>query len=123
MSDAVLPIEDTFGDILHKAMRGNRIDRERLAAESGIASHSLAAWLKDDGVADEAQTRSLAGVLHLDPAKLLESAAASWYPAPIDRADIRRHSQRPHPSTSIRPAIPSTCCAFCATETTSWNTF
>jgi hydroxyacylglutathione hydrolase len=98
MSDAELPIEDTFGDILHKAMRGNRIDRERLAAESGIASRSLAAWLKDDGVADEAQTRSLAGVLHLDPAKLLESAAASWYPAPVDRADIRRHSQRPHPS-------------------------
>lgn len=93
-----LPLEDTFGDVLRKAMRGNGVDAMRLARTTGIDARSIAAWLKDDGAADDAQARILAVTLHLDPGKLADSAAARWSPPPIERPDVRHHPQHPHPS-------------------------
>ncbi|MGA8575979.1 MAG: MBL fold metallo-hydrolase [Candidatus Cybelea sp.] len=98
MSEARLPLEDTFGDILRKAMRGTAIDASRLAAATGIGGATIDRWLKDDGAADDAQARAVAQVLHLDGGKLADSAAQRWYPPATERANVRRHAQEPQPS-------------------------
>lgn len=91
-------LEDTFGDILRKAMRGNGVKDAQLASATGIAVDLIARWLKDDGAASDEEARSIANVLHLDPGKLADSAAARWLPPPIERRDVRPHSQEPQPS-------------------------
>jgi glyoxylase-like metal-dependent hydrolase (beta-lactamase superfamily II) len=98
MSDAPLPLEDAFGDILRKAMRGVGINEKQLATATGIPAQSIAEWLKDRGAADDAQAREVALVLRLDGSKLSDSAAQRWAPPPIELPDVRRHPQKPHPS-------------------------
>jgi glyoxylase-like metal-dependent hydrolase (beta-lactamase superfamily II) len=93
-----LPLEDTFGDIVRKAMRGNGVTAERLAKSADIAVSSINAWLKDDGTANDDQARAIARVLRLDPGKLADSAAQRWYPPHVERDDVRHHPQKPHPS-------------------------
>ena len=98
MSDGPLPLEDTFGDILRKAMRGVGINEKQLATATGIPVQSIAEWLKDTGAADDAQAREVALVLRLDGSKLSDSAAQRWAPPPIELPDVRRHPQKPQPS-------------------------
>jgi hydroxyacylglutathione hydrolase len=93
-----LPLEDTFGDIIGKAMRGTGIGLAQLASASGVAENSIARWLKDDGSPDDAQASAIAKVLRLDGPKLADSAARRWQPPPIEQPDVRRHPQDPHPS-------------------------
>lgn len=93
-----LPLEDSFGDILRKSMRGVGVDEAQLAAATGIPAASIARWLKDDGAADDDQARAIAKILRLDGPKLADSAAGRWDPPAIQRGDIRPHSQAPHPS-------------------------
>lgn len=98
MPDQRIPLEDTFGDILRKAMRGVGVGTAQLASATGIAPASIEKWLKDDGTADDDQARAVAKILRLDGAKLADSAAARWEPPQIERSDIRRHAQKPQPS-------------------------
>ncbi len=93
-----IALEDDFGDVLRKAMRGTATPPERLAAAIGVEPAQIAAWLRGDGAADAAAARRLAGVLRLDPDAFAACATQSWYPPPIDRPDIRHHPQDPHPS-------------------------
>jgi glyoxylase-like metal-dependent hydrolase (beta-lactamase superfamily II) len=93
-----LPLEDTFGDILRKAMRGTGVSAAQLASATGIESRTIARWLRDDGAADDAQARAVARILRLDAGKLADSAAGRWYPPAIDLPDVRHHPQDPHPS-------------------------
>jgi hydroxyacylglutathione hydrolase len=98
MTQAHLPLEDTFGDILRKAMRGRGVSESRLAQATGIDPHDIRAWLKDEGSAGEDQAYAIARVLRLDPHSLADSAANRWYPPAIETPDVRRHPQLPHPS-------------------------
>ena len=98
MSEPQLPLEDTFGDVLRKAMRGAGIDTAQLASVSGIPASAIAKWLNDEATANDDEARALALVLHLDGAKLADTAAGRWRPPPIERPDVRRHPQDPHPS-------------------------
>jgi hydroxyacylglutathione hydrolase len=93
-----IPLEDTFGDILRKAMRGTGVSSSELARATGIDVKAIAAWLKDQGTVDDAQARAVATVLRLDPEKLADSAAKRWYPPPIVLDDVRHHPNDPHPS-------------------------
>jgi hydroxyacylglutathione hydrolase len=97
MAGTRLPLEDTFGDILRKAMRGVGISTGQLASASGIPSAAIAKWLKDDSANDD-EVRAVAAVLRLDGGKLADSAAQRWYPPPIELSGVRRHPQNPHPS-------------------------
>jgi hydroxyacylglutathione hydrolase len=97
MKSVQLPLEDTFGDILRKAMRGTGTSEEQLAKATGISRQSIGDWLKDQGAADDAQARAVAVVLRLDGGKLADSAAQRWIPL-IELPDVRRHPQVPHPS-------------------------
>jgi hydroxyacylglutathione hydrolase len=98
METQPIALEDTFGDVLRKAMLGNGADAARLAAATGIDARTIAAWTKDDGTADEAQARTIAPLLKLDPGKFADSALSRWAPPPIALPDVRHHPQLPHPS-------------------------
>src|SRR5271165_4849509 len=98
MPTAQLPLEDTFGDIVKKAMRGNGVSNAQLAGATGIAPATIAQWLNDEGAANDDQARAVARVLHLDGAKLADSAAQRWQPPAIELPEVRRHPQAPHPS-------------------------
>jgi hydroxyacylglutathione hydrolase len=93
-----LPLEDTFGDIVEKAMRGTGSRSAQLARATGIPAETIEQWLKDEGAATDEQARAVATVLALDGRKLADSAAQRWHPPPIERPDVRRHSQDPQPS-------------------------
>ena len=93
-----IPLEDTFGDCLRKALRGNRLDAAALASLTGIVESEIEAWLQDRGSANDAQARAIARVLRLDPSKFAERAAGSWHPPAIELPDVRQHPQDPHPS-------------------------
>jgi hydroxyacylglutathione hydrolase len=98
MKRAHLPLEDTFGDILRKAMRGQNVSEKQLAQATGIDVHTIGGWLKDQGSADDREAYSVARVLRLDPHRLADSAANRWYPPEIEVPDVTRHAQLPHPS-------------------------
>jgi glyoxylase-like metal-dependent hydrolase (beta-lactamase superfamily II) len=93
-----LPLEDTFGDIVKKAMRGTGSGSAQLARATGIPAETIEQWLKDEGAATDEQARAIATVLALDGGKLADSAAQRWHPPPIERPDVRRHAQDPQPS-------------------------
>lgn len=93
-----IPLEDTFGDVLRKAMRGNQLDARALALRTGIDADDIANWVKDRGTATEAQARAIAPILRLDPGKFAARAADAWYPPAIELPDVRHHPQDPHPS-------------------------
>ncbi len=93
-----LPLEDTFGDILKKAMRGTGVGSAQLAGATGIPAEKIDRWLKDEGAATGEEARAVAAIVQLDGGKLADSAAARWYPPAIERPDVRRHPQDPQPS-------------------------
>lgn len=93
-----IPLEDTFGDVLRKAMRGNGLDSRALAQRTGIASVKIDAWLRDNGTATPGEARELARALRLDPEKLAVRAEDAWHPPAIELADVRHHPHDPHPS-------------------------
>lgn len=93
-----LPLEDTFGDILKKAMRGTRIDADALARASGVSKTHIAAWTRDEGRATPQEARALARALRLDADRLVESAEEGWYPPEVTHPRVTRHAQLPHPS-------------------------
>jgi hydroxyacylglutathione hydrolase len=98
MDKARLPLEDTFGDIIRKAMRGVGIGTEELGRASGVSAANIAQWLRDQGTATDGEAKALAKVLRLDGSKLADSAAERWYPPVVHRSDVERHAQLPHPS-------------------------
>lgn len=98
MSWPNIPLEDTFGDCLRKAMRGNNVDAATLSHRTGIDEHSIEHWLKDEGAASGDQARSIARLLRLDPEKFAVRAADTWHPPAIERPDVAHHPHDPHPS-------------------------
>jgi hydroxyacylglutathione hydrolase len=93
-----IPLEDTFGDVLRKAMRGNGVDAVSLAQRTGIDPHSIDHWLQDEGAASADQARAIAPILKLDPEKFAVRAADSWHPPAMEGADVAHHPHDPHPS-------------------------
>ena len=48
-----IPLEDDFGDILRKAMKGTGTQAGALAREIGVDAATIAAWQKYVGTADD----------------------------------------------------------------------
>jgi hydroxyacylglutathione hydrolase len=98
MSWPRIPLEDTFGDCLRKAMSGVGVDAATLAKQTGIDAHEITAWTKDIGTASGEQARAIARILRLDPGAFAERAADSWAPPAIELPDVAHHPHDPHPS-------------------------
>jgi len=98
METQPMALEDTFGDVIRKAMLGNGLTATSVADAAGLDAKTIQGWTKDVGTADEAQARAIARVLRLDPGKLADAALARWAPPPIALPDVRHHPQAPHPS-------------------------
>ncbi|MGA7571025.1 MAG: MBL fold metallo-hydrolase [Candidatus Aquilonibacter sp.] len=95
-----IPLEDTFGDVLRKAMRGNRIETRELASQTGIDAAVITAWLADDGTANAQQARALAKALRLNPERLVERAAGTFAPPKVVMDGVQQHTQDSQPNSN-----------------------
>lgn len=95
-----IPLEDTFGDVLRKAMRGNAVDLATLAAQTGIGASALEAWLADDGSASAVQARALAKALKLNPERMVERAADAFTPPGVAMDGVQQHTQDSRPNSN-----------------------
>ncbi|MBO9541413.1 MBL fold metallo-hydrolase [bacterium] len=73
-----IPLEDNFNDILGKAIRGRKHDRDALAAQAGLAPASLLRLL--DGEFDEPGVRQLAPLLDLGTETLVAIGKEAYHP-------------------------------------------
>jgi len=95
-----IPLEDTFGDCLRKAMRGNRVEAVELASRTGISAAAIERWLADDGTADPLQARALAQALHLNPERFVERAAGAFAPPGVAMDGVQQHTQDSQPNSN-----------------------
>lgn len=76
----MIPLEDSFTDILGKAQRGAKLSDADLATQAGVPVETLTR-VKAGDVDPQALSR-LAKPLRLGPDTLLASAQKAWYPRP-----------------------------------------
>jgi hydroxyacylglutathione hydrolase len=77
---AMIPLEDTFTDIIGKARRGLQLtDDQQVAAKAGISAADVAKV--SAGTVDEKALRKIAPVLNLGVETLIDSAARKWCPS------------------------------------------
>lgn len=79
----MLPLEDKFGDIIRKAMRGKKIQPADLARQIGLTEPQLAEMFDDRFTPPDDTIRKLAPLLSLHTGALLDSAHNRWQPRPI----------------------------------------
>ncbi|HTX56091.1 MAG TPA: MBL fold metallo-hydrolase [Candidatus Acidoferrales bacterium] len=95
-----IPLEDTFGDVLRKAMRGNAVDARDLSHRTGIDAGSIDGWLRDRGAPDAEQARTLARALRLNPERLVERAADAFSPPAVAMDGVAQHTQDSTPNSN-----------------------
>ena len=78
----MIPLEDTFADILGKAQRGLAIADSELSAKSGVGQPDLK--LLRSGKFDEGMVRKVAPHLGLNPDFLVAIALEQWRPHPVE---------------------------------------
>ena len=83
---AMIPLEDSFTDILGKTQRGLMLDDEALSRKAGVTVEELRR--ARGGTVDDAVLRKLAGALGLGPARLVDSARKAWAPQPVQVAGL-----------------------------------
>src|SRR5205085_11856067 len=79
-SRPMIPLEDSFSDVIGKAQRGVKLSDDQLCTRATISSAELAR-AKSGEVTDET-ARKLASALHLGPKSLLVLARKAWQPKP-----------------------------------------
>jgi hydroxyacylglutathione hydrolase len=95
-----IPLEDTFGDVLRKAMRGNSVDSATLATRTGIGTSAIEAWLADDSSANAQEARALAKALKLNPERMVERAANAFAPPKVAMDSVQQHTQDSRPNSN-----------------------
>ncbi|MCC7518381.1 MAG: MBL fold metallo-hydrolase [Verrucomicrobiae bacterium] len=80
-----LPLEDSWSDVLGKAMRGAGLDPAKLASMTGLAATRLDAILSGEKP-EENVLRTLAAALGLRPGPFVELAGGRVHPGPLDAA-------------------------------------
>jgi glyoxylase-like metal-dependent hydrolase (beta-lactamase superfamily II) len=76
-----VPLEDSFNDIIGKAMRGLRISDSEVAERTGIAA--LEVQRLREGQFNEVAARKIARVLGLHAGALVDSGRKAWRPQPV----------------------------------------
>jgi hydroxyacylglutathione hydrolase len=86
---AMIPLEDSFTDIIGKARRGLKLtDDQQLATKAGLAAADVAKAAS--GSVDENALRKLAPVLNLGGGALVDGASKKWYPAAQQLAGLQQ---------------------------------
>ncbi len=80
-----LPLEDSWTDVLGKAMRGTGLDEALLSSATGFPPARLKAILSGEKP-DEGALRTLATALGLRPGPFVGLAAGTYHPGPLDSA-------------------------------------
>ncbi len=81
-----IPLEDTFADIVGKAMRGQKLADGDVAARASVTAEAVESLR--DGNFDEATARAVAPVLGLGAAQLVAAGKKTWSPQPIEVAGL-----------------------------------
>lgn len=76
-----IPLEDRYEDVLGKAIRGQRLEEDAVAAKAKISNEQMRAALGGEFV--EPVARRLAGVLGLGADALVTLAKGTWRPNPV----------------------------------------
>jgi len=74
----LIPLEDTFADVLNKAQRGRKITDQRLASIAGVSAEDLASLKAGKPII--AALRRVARHLRLNPDAMEALAKQTWYP-------------------------------------------
>ena len=75
-----LPLEDTYADVIGKAMRGLSLTDAEVAARAGVSARAVANLR--EGTLDAAALQAIAPVLRLGGAALADLAQGTWRPQP-----------------------------------------
>jgi glyoxylase-like metal-dependent hydrolase (beta-lactamase superfamily II) len=78
MPVATIPLEDNYNDVIGKAVRGLRVDREALAAKAGLQPQAVVSLI--DGAFDESAARAVAPHLNLGADALAALGAGTYRP-------------------------------------------
>lgn len=81
-----IPLEDSFADIVGKAMRGLKLADSDVASRAGVSASAVQSLR--DGAFDEAAARAVAPALGLGAAQLVAAGKKAWYPQPIAIAGL-----------------------------------
>src|SRR5438045_2178279 len=81
----MIPLEDTFADVIGKAQRGLRLSDTELAEKARISSQKIRELR--DGNFDELAIARVAPVLRLAARQLCDLAQGHWQPQAFDRLD------------------------------------
>ena len=81
-----IPLEDSFADIVGKAIRGQKLADTDVAAQAGVSA--AAVQNLRDGTFDETTARAVAPVLGLGAAQLVAAGKKAWYPADVAVAGL-----------------------------------
>jgi len=84
----MLPLEDTFSDILGKAQKGLQLSTDVLAREAGVAAVDYERVRKGDF--DEGIVRKVAPLLKLQADRLVTLARGEWHPQVAHPAGLAR---------------------------------
>lgn len=76
-----IPLEDTYADVVAKAMRGHAMNPMHLAQRAGMTHARIETFLQGQFDADVA--RKVACLLALDPGKLVALGEGSYVPQPV----------------------------------------
>ena len=82
----LIPLEDTYADIVGKAMRGLKLTDAEVAGKAGVTAEAVAS-LKA-GEFDEKAARAVAPVLGLGAEALVAMAKNAWSPQPVEVAGL-----------------------------------
>lgn len=81
-NNSLIPLEDTWADVLHKARRGQDLSTDQLAERSGLPRERLEQMF--GGEFDSEALVLLSPVLGLDADRLLALARGEYHPGPVE---------------------------------------
>jgi glyoxylase-like metal-dependent hydrolase (beta-lactamase superfamily II) len=82
----VIPLEDTYADIVGKAMRGLKLGDSEVAARADVSAAAVQSLR--EGAFDETTARAVAPVLGLGAAQLVAAGKKAWTPQPVQVAGL-----------------------------------
>ncbi len=83
-----LPLEDKFGDVVRKAMRGKKIQPADLARQTGLTDQQLGDLFEYKYTPSDDVIRKLAPLCSLNPNALIDHAHSRWKPRDINTAQL-----------------------------------